>query len=627
MNQMANDDLLKKWNLGWSLNEIAKKSEKSVCFVRNYLLKQGVQESEFHHSSGATRHYNTEADIVWNDIHEDVLNGMSLTNIYKKYHITRKRLFALFDRHDFDYDACLQQLDIEYGQNLKLCKASKMSVKEMANFFQKSERTISRDLNRFGLTQKADRIDISDESILADCADGYSINQIALKYQCSHDTITKRLNKYGIVYDRPTGIERHFDMIHDKDWFDIKADLDLCLPVSIVAIKYGLRYEAVYRMMERHEYVYNGLQQLDMDLWNKRISHVVDEKEHMYLTAVKNYWEQHGNLPVIYTLSKYLSTSMREIREMITRYELYDFIGNNGPSVKVLRILHDLDELGIVYQENNRPLLTTDDGRRFELDVYLPDYKIGIEINPTWTHSPDVSTSHVGKMYHHDKSLLAESKQIGLIHMYDVDFYDERRYQVFLTQIKAIVDSKVFVGARQCTVKMIDRIILNQFLDTYHFQGGEHNSQYLYGLFYHDVLLGVLSIGVSRYTKDTYEIIRYCMNPNYIVHGSFQKLFQTFLKTLSCDSTIVSYMDLNKRLRSKNVYEMNGFSFDGCTPPDYMWYNRSGTKWKSRYQTTKKQLVAQGFDEKKSESVIMLENDYYRVYGAGAKRYVYHYHV
>ena len=43
----------------------------------------------------------------------------------------------------------------------------------------------------------------------------------------------------------------------------------------------------------------------------------------------------------------------------------------------------------------------------------------------------------------------------------------------------------------------------------------------------------------------------------------------------------------------------------------------------TRYQCTKKRLAALGFDPEKSEIEIMREQYYYRVYGAGSKRYVY----
>lgn len=117
------------------------------------------------------------------------------------------------------------------------------------------------------------------------------------------------------------------------------------------------------------------------------------------------------------------------------------------------------------------------------------------------------------------------------------------------------------------------------------------------------------------------------MHPMYIVHGCFQKLFHTFLVRLDVSCTIVSYMDLNKRLSASNVYEKNGFVLEDITVPDYTWYNRSGTDMKLRYSTTKKQLVRQGFDALKSEIEIMRAQGYYRVYGSGSKRYVYHYHL
>lgn len=259
-----------------------------------------------------------------------------------------------------------------------------------------------------------------------------------------------------------------------------------------------------------------------------------------------------------------------------------------------------------------------------DVDVYLRDLNIGVNFNPTYSHSVDL-VANILQGSHQTKSFLAQYTGVGLIHMYDGDFIDNRIYDCLMKQLSSRRESEQITrfGARECEVRIVSRTQSNTLLDEYHFQGGEHNSFVQLGLFWHDDLIGVLTMGKARYTKDDYEIIRYCMNPKYRVSGCFGKLFQTFCRSLTESARIVTYMDLNKRFSASNVYEKNGFQYDGLTSPDYVWYNQSGTKMKSRYVVTKQQLVKQGFDASKSEIEIMHELGYYRVYGAGSKRYVY----
>ena len=245
-------------------------------------------------------------------------------------------------------------------------------------------------------------------------------------------------------------------------------------------------------------------------------------------------------------------------------------------------------------------------------------------MNPVSTHSVDVGKLGLSsKNYHQEKSLLAEEKGVGLIQFYDADYHDVRRFEVFKGQLRALVSRKTKIGARECVVRLIDSKSSNQFLNQYHFQGMERSSTFRYGLYHDETLVGVLTVGKSRYTQDEFEIVRYCMDPNVVVMGGFSKLFTYALRNIKSGSKIVSYMDLNKRLRASNVYETQGFQFDGLTKPDYVWVKRYGTETLSRYNTTKSKLAKEGYDTSKSEVEIMRERGYFRVFGSGSKRYVY----
>lgn len=621
------DDMISKviseWDAQKTMNEISRITGLSVGNVKSILLANGHPECASR-SEGARRHYAGIADAAWPDIRKD-LEAMELRPLCKKYGMTKHRMLDLFGRHGFNYDKFLAGKSEKLKSRLEQLRFEGKTVDEIAGIIGCCHNTAAKYLQEFGLTEATNRTDISDQDVLDCWNSGMTVNGIAKKFGCSHDTITKRLAKHGIRSGRAAGIERHFDSVHDGDWDKIRADLDNFVPLSEVAVRHGLRYEALYRMMERHGYEYGGIVHINENKLVDRIRQCRNQAELEYLFAIRDLNARSVNAPVVYTLARFMGRTMDVVRRDAVKYDLFEFLGNNNASMKVMRVLHDLDGLGIRYELNNRSILRNPDGLFMEIDIWLPDYNLGIEVNPTFTHSVDVPTfGKSDQAYHQKKSLLAIEAGIGLVHLYDSDFIDESRYQVFLRQLACMAKAKTRIGARQCVVRRIDRVISNEFLEKYHFQGGERSSQVGYGLFHGSDLIGVMTFGKSRYTDDRYEIIRYCMDPGYVIHGGFEKLFRAFLTTLFGPVSIVSYMDLNKRLRARSVYDRAGFTFQGLTPPDYVWYNQSGTKMKSRYSTTKAILVKQGFDPAKSEIEIMRKQYFVRVFGAGSKKYVYH---
>ena len=496
------------------------------------------------------------------------------------------------------------------------------TVKEMADIFGFSVTTMGRRLASLGLTKPANRTDIKDEDVVKDWNDGLTIIEIAKKYKASHDTITKRLKKYGIECSRVDGIKKHFKRTHADKWSDIKSDLDKGMSVTSVREKHRIRYTKLLELMELNSYRYKS-DVLLSDLNDRIEMSEPKSTELFYLKKIKKYYLKYNELPTKHQLADISKRNVETVSRAVNRYNLNQFVLNFRSSYLVSAIIRELQELNIEYDLNNRSILV-DDGRHLEIDIYLPKYNLGIEVNPVSTHSVDVGKLGLSsKNYHQEKSLLAEEKGIGLIQFYDADYHDARRFEVFKEQLRALVSNKTKIGARECDVQPIDAKNCNDFLNKYHFQGMERSSSIRRGLYYDDVLVGVLTLGKSRYTSDEYEIVRYCLDPNVVIMGGFSKLFKHALEDIKVGSKVVSYMDLNKRLRASNVYENNGFQFDGLTRPDYVWVKRYGTETLSRYTTTKSKLIAEGYDASKSEVEIMRERGYFRVFGSGSKRYVY----
>ena len=506
---------------------------------------------------------------------------------------------------------------IDISEQIKILRKQNRTVKDICQIVGKSESTVRRYVRALGLQKNTAREDI-DSAVVYDMYvnKGYTVVEIAKYFDCAHDTIEKRLLSQGIVINKVENIKRHFDRVYDEQWENIKRDLDNRMSRSAVCSKYHMRMSSLDRLMKRHDYgcAVNYVSKIEEKLC---VCDNVGEKR--YLESMKEYYTEYQIIPTVSGLADFMKLHRTTVFGAVKRYSLSELVQVNVQSGYVSRLEADLTKLGVSFEKNNRIIL---DG--YELDFYIDELKLGIEVNPVGTHSVDIPVYGISNRYYHqNKALLAEKKGIGLLHLYDIDFVYEYRYKRLLRLIESRLCLKQKCGARECLVKMIDRHTAVEFLEMFHLQGGETTSSYRYGLYYKDELVSVLTVGKSRYTDDEYEIIRYCPKPDTIIVGGFQKLFKSLLRDIGSDCSFVSYMDLNKRFMSGNVYERNGFVNDKITQPDYCWVDKYGTRTLFRYQTTKQQLIRQGFSADISEIEIMRSRGFFRVFGAGSKRYKY----
>lgn len=483
-----------------------------------------------------------------------------------------------------------------------------MSVKEIAKKYNKGERTIGQYLKDFGLTKATNRVDINDTDILADYNMGLTINEIAKKYNASHDTITKRLNKYDIQNTRAAGIKRHFVKTYDDRWKDIQKDFDAGLSKTYIRNKHRIRMENLEALMQKNGYlIANDAYKNRILIKRQEFEKAVSQNKRYrfvfnYLNKLLEYYDTYKSIPSRKEFSDFIGVRYTNVCLTIKKYNLSSLFVFNSISSYADLIKQKLDEFNINYNINNRNIL----GKK-ELDFYLPDYKLGIEVNPYKYHCVE----HIlNKNYHQDKALLAKEKNIGLIHIYDDDMNNLDKIFEYITR-----EIKYHIGARKCVCKVIDGKTAKQFYDTYHLQKScnSHNTIHI-GLYYQDILVSAISIAKHRYNKEyDYELIRYAVNYEYAISGGFSKMLK-FAKNNGISGKLATYVDLDKRLRSQNIYELTGFKYIGLTQSSYIWVN-SGLTCLSRYQVQKLNK------NNKSEREFMHDLNYVQVYKSGSMIY------
>lgn len=250
-----------------------------------------------------------------------------------------------------------------------------------------------------------------------------------------------------------------------------------------------------------------------------------------------------------------------------------------------------------------------------ELDIYLPDLNLAIEINGLYFHSQN--SGGKDKWYHLQKTEQCLEKGIRLIHIFDSEWTIKRQIlQNLLTSI--ISNKKQKIHGRKTTVKLIDYKESAQFLNNYHLQG-EHRSKIRYGLFYEDKLIACMLFIKSRYDKQGYEISRWCVHPQFQIHGGFQKVLNSFINDYS-PIQIVSYCD--RRFFTGGTYTKAGFHLERTSEPGYYYVKGKQIHNRLQFQKHKLPTLLEHFDSQLTEWENMQRNGWDRIWDCGNFKFI-----
>lgn len=248
--------------------------------------------------------------------------------------------------------------------------------------------------------------------------------------------------------------------------------------------------------------------------------------------------------------------------------------------------------------------------KRKEIDIYIPELKLGIEYNGLYWHcESNISDKH----YHSNKMRECNEFGITLMQITDYEFINTKEKVLSRISSKLGVNNKIY--ARNTTVKTLSANECSDFLDENHIQGSVNSSIKL-GLYHEDILVAVMTFGKSRYnSKYEYELLRYSNLLNTNVIGGASKLFKYFITTYN-PTSIISYCDL--RWNTGNMYEKIGFKYTHTTEPNY-WYTYQYCTLESRvkYQKHKLSKLLPIFDPELSEWENMVNNKYDRIWDCG----------
>jgi len=268
-----------------------------------------------------------------------------------------------------------------------------------------------------------------------------------------------------------------------------------------------------------------------------------------------------------------------------------------------------LTEAGIKYEQNNRSLIAP-----FEIDIWIPEYGIGIELNGVHWHSDIFKEPN----YHLTKTNAIESIGFRLLHIWE-DHLQNRP-----DLIKSIILSKLGkyqtrIFARKCSIIKVSSAKSAEFMEANHLYGSISANSHI-GLVFNNELIAVASFGklrksVGHKSADrSWELYRFASKIGTQVIGGASRILAKFIEENNPHQIISFAM---RDLSTGILYKQLGFTKVKETSPSYWYIEKNSLIRKHRYGFRKDLLVAAGSNKKLTEFEIMNLLPYHRIWDSG----------
>lgn len=256
-----------------------------------------------------------------------------------------------------------------------------------------------------------------------------------------------------------------------------------------------------------------------------------------------------------------------------------------------------------------------------EIDAYCPDKKLGFEFTGLYWHAQNQNPENKHLLW---KMQFAASEGVNLITIFEDEWLNKQ--DIVKSRIRGMFGlhaSKIY--ARNCTVRVVQPKIKNQFLIANHLQGKDASSINL-GLYSEDELVSVATFKKTNMIKggkgDCWELSRFCSKLDHRIIGGASKLIQYFMREVNKDNlALISYAD--RRWSSGSLYSTLGFQFLGASQPSY-WYTKDYKTRVHRSALMKHTLIESESDRQLTEWELAQRAGFDRIWDCGTTKWILH---
>lgn len=245
------------------------------------------------------------------------------------------------------------------------------------------------------------------------------------------------------------------------------------------------------------------------------------------------------------------------------------------------------------------------------LDIYLPKYRLGIEVNGVYWHSEEKK----GRNAHVEKRRILAEYGIPLLQFTDLEI--EQKLPIVISMINSRMGKNKVHYARKFEVEPITPQEAKQFFSDNHVSGFIPAARYLGMRSSTGAVVCAASFGVPRFNKSAqWELLRFATLRGHTIVGALSRIVKNFLRTLEPGTTLISYADL--RYGTGDAYAKSGFHLLRENPPGYGYFR--ALKYVSRYQCQNKnlpRLLGDAYNPSLSSRENMEQNGWRRLYDAG----------
>lgn len=245
-----------------------------------------------------------------------------------------------------------------------------------------------------------------------------------------------------------------------------------------------------------------------------------------------------------------------------------------------------------------------------EIDIYIPELKIGFEYDGLYWHSSAKKCDpnhHLNKMNH----FLEHGIRVFNITSYEWEVKRKQTEYYILGKIRNDLNS---IGARKLVFKEVPLLDARAFCQEYHIQGSPNYSDIAFGGYLDNELLIVGIFGRHHRNSEKTVLQRFITKSGHVVSGGLSKISKMGYRYFQ--RPIITWCDL--RLFDGHGYELAGWEKEEVLKPDYFYTD--GVCVISK-QSRKKNAVntPEGMTEREHAELDGL----YRYYDCGKIRFVF----